>query len=83
MFSIGPTAGGRIRWTPDGQALLYIDTRNGISNIWRQPIDSSVPAQVTSFKAECIFSFALTPDRKRLACVRGTAANDVVLLSEQ
>jgi Tol biopolymer transport system component len=84
-FSVPPTAawGGRIRWTPDGRGLLYVDTRNGVSNIWQQATDGGVPVQVTNFETEVIFSFALTPDGKQLACVRGTIAQDVVLLSDQ
>src|SRR6185295_18474177 len=27
-----------IRWTPDGRGITYIDTRNGVSNLWTQPV---------------------------------------------
>ena len=64
--------GDRIRWTKDGRALLYVNTRDGVSNIWRQPIDGSALTQVTNFKTERIFSFALTPDGRELGVVRGT-----------
>ncbi|HWQ32439.1 MAG TPA: hypothetical protein VNQ79_06110 [Blastocatellia bacterium] len=26
-------------WTPDDRALSYIDSRNGVDNIWRLPLD--------------------------------------------
>ena len=26
------------QWSPDGKSLLYIDTRRGISNLWRHPL---------------------------------------------
>ncbi len=83
-FSLPRTAlaGERVRWSPDGRRLLYIDTRDGVSNIWRHPLDGNRPTQVTDFKTESIFSFAITPDGKYLACVRGTQAHDVVLLSD-
>lgn len=72
----------RIRWTPDGRALLYIDTRAGISNIWRQAIDGGPPTQMTDFKADQVFSYDWSYDNKHLACERGVETNDVVLFSE-
>ena len=70
-----------LRWTPDGRALAYIDTKNGISNIVAQPLDGGKPVQLTDFKADRIFSFAYSPDGKQLALSRGTINNDVVLIS--
>ena len=75
--------GERVRWTKDKKALLYINTRDGVSNIWRQPIDGSAPTQFTDFKTERIFSFDVSPDGKQLAIVRGAQAQDVVLLSDK
>ncbi|CAN5565319.1 MAG: PD40 domain-containing protein [Pyrinomonadaceae bacterium] len=72
----------RIRWTPDGRALLYVDTRAGISNIWRQAIDGGPPTQITDFKADQVFSYDWSYDNKQLACERGVETNDVVLISE-
>jgi serine/threonine protein kinase len=71
----------RIRWTSDGQALTYIDRRNGISNIWRQPRGGGSPTQLTDFKTDQIFNFAWSDDGKQLACVRGLITSDVVLIA--
>jgi Tol biopolymer transport system component/DNA-binding winged helix-turn-helix (wHTH) protein len=73
---------GRIRWTADGRALLYIVTVDGVSNIWRQPIDGGKPVPVTQFQNDLIFSFDISPDGKTLVCERGTTAQDVILLSD-
>lgn len=73
----------RIRWTPDGRGLLYFDTRGGISNIWRQPIDGGPPTQATDFKADQVFSYDWSYDNKQLACERGVETNDVVLISQK
>jgi len=73
---------GRIRWTKDGRGLLYIVTVDGVSNIWRQPIDGGRPVPVTQFQNDLIFSFDISPDGKTLVCERGTTAQDVILLSE-
>jgi Tol biopolymer transport system component len=73
----------RIRWTPDGRALMYVDILAGISNIWRQPIDGGPAAQMTDFRADQVFSYDWSYDHKLLACERGVETNDVVLISNQ
>jgi len=70
-----------LRWTPDGRAVAYIDTKNGVSNILAQPLDSGKPKQLTDFKADRIFSFDFSRDGKQLALSRGTQTSDVVLIS--
>ena len=69
-----------VRWSPDGKYLLYVQTVNGVSNIWKQPVDGGVATQMTHFKEERIFAFALSPDGTALACLRGTRISDAVLL---
>ena len=70
-----------LRWTPDGSAVLYIDTRDGVSNIWSQPLDGGSPKRITDFKTDRIFSFDWSKDGKQLALSRGTQTSDVVLLT--
>jgi len=67
-------------WTPDNRALVYIDTRGGVSNLWSQPIDGQ-PAQLTDFKADRIYWFDFSRDGKWLAISRGNTSTDVVLFS--
>ena len=47
-----------LSWTADGQAMMYVDTRGGVSNICSHPIDGSPPRQLTNFKSDLIFRFA-------------------------
>ena len=68
-----------LRWTPDGRALTYIDTINGVSNIWSLPIDGGAPKQLTDFKAEQIFAFDWSRDGQLLLS-RGVVSRDVVLI---
>lgn len=77
-----PTGVGKVRWSADGQALLYLLTRDGISNVWAQPSDGSPPRQLTNFTSERIFGFDISRDGKQLAVSRGTQASDVVLISD-
>jgi Tol biopolymer transport system component/DNA-binding winged helix-turn-helix (wHTH) protein len=69
-----------LRWTPDGQALAYIDTRKSVSNLWAQPLTGGPPRQITDFTSELIFDFAWSRDGKQLALARGTVTSDVVLI---
>lgn len=69
------------RWSTDGRAVSYIDTRGGISNIWSLPIDGSPPKQLTDFNTGQIFAFDWSRAGKQLAVSRGTINNDVVLIS--
>jgi eukaryotic-like serine/threonine-protein kinase len=69
------------RWSPDGNGLIFIQTRAGISNLWKQPLDGSAPSQLTDFKADRIYNYAWSRDGKRLVCVRGSDVSDVVLIN--
>jgi len=71
----------KLRWTVDGRALVYGATRNGVTNLWAQPIDGSPPKQLTNFASELIFSFDLSRDGKQVAMSRGTQTSDVVLIN--
>lgn len=77
-FDHGPFTSG---FTPDGRTLTYGDTRNGVWNVWNQPIDGGAPKLVTSFASGSIFGFAWSRDGRQLAVARGTVTNDAVLIS--
>ena len=81
IFAVNSYAIKPLGWTADSRAVTYIDTRAGVSNIWRLPLDGNVPAPVTNFSSGLIWSFASSRDSKRLAFSRGTVNSDVVLLN--
>ena len=70
-----------VRWTPEGRAILYVDDKGGVSNIWSQPVDGGQPTQVTDFKSDLIFTFDLSRDGRSLAVTRGAIHGDVVMMS--
>ncbi|CAN5870090.1 hypothetical protein BH18ACI4_BH18ACI4_12730 [soil metagenome] len=74
--------GPGLSWTSDGRALLYVDTREGVSNIWSQAIDGGPPKQLTNFKSHLISRFALSPDGRQLVMARGSQTRDVVLIRD-
>ncbi len=71
-----------IQWTPDGRALTFIANRDGVSNIWLQPLDGSPAKQLTNFTSETIFRFAWSPDGKMFVAERGTEIGDIVLINK-
>ena len=80
-FGLSQGAGKKgLQWTPDGQAISYVAHDQGVSNIWRQPVDGGPPIQVTSFDSGRIFNFASSPDGKHLAVSKGTYDRDIVLI---
>ena len=71
-----------LRWTPDGRALTFVDTVNGVSNIWSLPLDGGALKQLTDFKTEQIFWFDFSRDGRQLALSRGTQTSDVILIKD-
>jgi TolB protein len=71
-----------VRWTPDGLALAYITSHEGISNIRIQPLDGSPSKQVTDFKSDQIFWFDWSQDGRQLGVSRGAVTSDVVLIKD-
>src|SRR5262249_13507665 len=48
--AIGENSDVLLRWSPDGQAITYVDNRSGVSNIWSLPLAGGQPTQLTDFK---------------------------------
>jgi Tol biopolymer transport system component len=70
-----------VEWSPDGEALTYVETTKGVGNIWSQPIEGGQPTQLTNFDSDQIFYHRWSRDGKRLALARGRTISDVILLS--
>ncbi|HYF34427.1 MAG TPA: hypothetical protein VD994_03980, partial [Prosthecobacter sp.] len=68
-------------WAPGGKAVDMIDTRAGVSNLWRFDLATGKRRQLTNFTSDEIFSMAWSPDGKRLALARGTVRHDVVMVT--
>ena len=44
-----PPRAYQFQWTPDGSALTFVDDKDGVQNILRQPIPGGEPRQITHF----------------------------------
>ena len=76
-----PQVGMGCTWAPDGRAFEDLVVRDGVSNLWRFPLDGSAPRAVTTFTSEQIISYRWSQDGKTLAMSRGTYSADVVLIA--
>ncbi len=71
-----------IQWTPDGQALTYIDVQSGLYNLWNYPLNGGSPKQLTHFNSsDQILFFDWSADGKNLICLRGLKTNDAIYLT--
>ena len=68
-----------IKWTPEGDAISYVKTKDAVSNIWSQQINGATPKQLTHFTSEQITNLDWSSDR-RLIFSRGAKERDVVLI---
>ena len=71
-----------LRWAPDSLSLRFVDTTDGVSNIWSLPLDGGKPVQLTDFKTDQIFWFDFSRDGKNLAVSRGKHTSDIVLIKD-
>jgi len=80
IFEFPTTANFRlgVHWTPDGKYLTYRDWRNGI---WRQSIAGGEPVRIEGLPSEKVFAYGWSKDGRSFAFTRGTAINDIVLMS--
>ena len=70
-------------WAPDESGLDYIATREGVSNIWRQPRTGGRPVQITHFTSGRIFTLAWSPDGSWLSLGNGMSRSDVVVITRK
>jgi Tol biopolymer transport system component len=61
---------------------MYLDRKNGVSNIMQLTIESGESKQVTNFNSDRVFYFDWSRDGKQLAIARGRVNEDVVLISD-
>jgi len=70
----------RLQWTPDSKFIVYVDSKNGVSNLWSQLVKGGPPRQITNFATGLIFDFAISSDGKKVILARGSVNSDVILI---
>ena len=83
-FDFPPTVVYRaVRWSPDGRSIAFVNSPNGRSDIWLQPLDGSAPKPLTNFEAELILAFEWSRDGRSLAFARNIETSDVVMIEQK
>lgn len=68
-------------WSRDGRSVLFsVTDKNGVSNLQSQPVHGGPAGRLTHFREKQIFDFAISPDGRSLAYVRGEKTTNVVLV---
>ncbi len=67
------------QWMPDGKAVIFRKNEK-VGNLWKQALTGGPPVQLTDFTSDLIWSFAFSPDGKRLLVSRGNFKVKVLLL---
>jgi serine/threonine protein kinase/Tol biopolymer transport system component len=79
--------GQKLAWTKDGRAVLYPISKNGVVNLWAQPVGAqgSTPVaakQVMNLGPDFQWgAYTLSPDGKQIIYAHGRAVTDAVLIS--
>jgi serine/threonine protein kinase/Tol biopolymer transport system component len=81
LLEMPPVLRSRIfRWSPDGKAFIYVESRNGVDNLWSQPINGEAPKQLTNFEGDRIFRFDVSRNGE-FVLARGVDSSDVVMIN--
>jgi Tol biopolymer transport system component/DNA-binding winged helix-turn-helix (wHTH) protein len=72
-----------LRWTADDSAITFLERRDGVHNVWRQPLDGGETVQLTNFTEDLIYAYDWLPqDDGRLVVARGIKTRDIVLIRD-
>ncbi len=82
LLEVDSRISGPPQFTPDGKAVTYPITIDGVQNLWQQPLDGGPGRQITNFFTEEIGGFNYSPDGKSILMVRRHFESDVVLLRD-
>ena len=83
LVEADPRITGEAGFTPDGKALVYAISENGMQNLWMQPLDGSKGRQITNFQKDGIQRFEFSPDGKTLGVMMQHGESDVVLFKDE
>lgn len=70
----------RLRWTPDGRAVIYGLTEHGSENLWQQPLAGGPPVPLTKLTKQRCYDFAWSPRGQQFAILRGEPHSEAFLI---
>ena len=71
------------RLSPDGRGLSYCLSAHGADNLWREKPGGASSTPLTRYQSGTITDFRYSPDGKKIAVVRASEQDDVVLIRDE
>jgi Tol biopolymer transport system component len=81
-INAGSLHSGGARFSPDGNSVVYAIKRNGVGNLWTQPLDGSAGHVATNYSSDVISHFRFSPDGGTLAVSRVHTISDIVVFRD-
>ena len=76
-----PLNSNRVWWSPDGKALDYTATREGVANVYRLPLAGGKEQRLTEWQTNApLYAFAWSRDGRQLAVTRDTQTTELLLI---
>lgn len=72
----------QLAWTPAGDGITFIGQRDGVWNLWTQPLNGGPARPLTALKSGQIYSFDWSRQGK-LAFSHGMTTSDVVIVGDE
>ncbi len=70
-----------LHWSPDGQAFDYIAERDGMTNVWRMPLEGGKEQKLTDWQTAVeVWDFAWSRDSRTLAVTRDNEDHELILI---
>jgi Tol biopolymer transport system component len=78
----GSLHSGGARFSADGNSILYVVRKNGVANLWTQPLDETPGHVITNYSSDTLSHFRLSPSGRTIAMRRVHTISDIVLLKD-
>ena len=73
----------KCRLSPDGRGLCYRLSAHGADNLWRENPAGTSSTRLTRYESDTITDFRYSPNARKIAVVRVSKQNDVVLIRDE
>jgi Tol biopolymer transport system component len=73
----------KYRLSPNGRGLSYCLSAHGADNLWRENPGGTSSTPLTRYESGTITDFRYSPNARKIAVVRVSEQNDVVLIRDE
>jgi Tol biopolymer transport system component len=81
LFDIPTSFRANTVWLPDNRGIAFLDSRDGTTNIWMQPLAGGKHVKLTDFQNDGVAAYDWSRDG-RLAATRSVESTSVVLIRD-